>query len=64
MDKIKSENSKEVQKLTETSLRAKSEVSIIKKKISEKEQEKEQNMEQQRENEDEIKRLEESNMKL
>ena len=40
MDKIKSENSKEVQKLTETSLRAKSEVSIIKKKISEKEQEK------------------------
>ena len=40
LDKIKSENAKEVQKLTETSLRAKSEVSITKKKISEKEQEK------------------------
>ena len=40
MDKIKSENAKEVQKLTETSLRAKSEVSITKKKTSEKEQEK------------------------
>lgn len=34
MNKIKGENAREVQKLTETSLRAKSEVSIIKKKIS------------------------------
>ena len=52
MDKIKSENAKEVQKLTETPLGAKSDVSITNKKISEKEQEKVVNMEQQRENND------------
>jgi hypothetical protein len=50
-----------VQNITEASLRAKSDVSITKKKIQEKKQEEENNTEQQRENKEEIKRLEQAN---
>lgn len=44
INKIRNENSMQVQNITEASLRAKSDVSITKKKISEKEQEKESNI--------------------
>lgn len=64
MIKIENDHAQQQQNITETTLRANSDVSITNKKIQEKEQQKESKIDEQKENKREIERLEKANLIL